>query len=74
MKNFVIMEQNWLSSLQQPYEVSTISKMINFDDARRIWSEYNIEPIRDAFEIWNIYEMNILQLTSINCIEIILLK
>lgn len=74
VKNFVIMVQNWLSFFQQHYEVSTISKMMNFDGARRIWSEHNIKPIRDAFEIWNIYEMNLFQLTSINGIEIILLK
>lgn len=53
------------------------SEILNFDDLstkRRVWSEHNLEPIRDAFEIWNIYKMDVFQLISVNCIEIILLK
>lgn len=56
----VIMEQMWLS-FQQINEVSKILEVLNFDDAsvRRMWSEPDLELIRDAFEIWNIYKMDI---------------
>lgn len=41
--------------------MSTILEVLNFDDAsvRRMWSERDLELIRDAFEIWNICKMDI---------------
>lgn len=55
------MEQIWLSSFQEIYEVSTTLEMLNFDDAsvKRMWSERDLELITDAFEIWNTYKMDI---------------